>query len=1221
MLFLIIIYCSSLLSSLSESRRFKSGLVTVVSPDTASPETHNASVSMMIDSTLGTVWLSLERYSDLIVWTGFGFEYLPYDRSNFHNATYAIILEYDTVTHAPIVTEWTLGKASRGTPYKTSTLHIHSDITHDNRREVQVSRPLEGRFTFPSNPSQLTVMAAFHWIERAFEHRHQGNDRDRNHTTISFTLEEEPTVSPTPITRTPSIAPTSCPHGSIANSAVETAHLILRLTVDCARDVIRLDLLYPKYELIDANWFGLVFNDAMFGHALVYTTGKKSDRLLRLYSYNLTSEKTAEGVVYSPRHDWTEISDEFDANGLRVIYEQDLSLTPWTVDTDLIPFRYAIGDALKLNYHVFRSDDVFTFDFGSKTPTTDPTTHPSETPSIAPTVICPNGELLHGSVTTHDFIVSITLNCVQNEMKMDVIYAGYEDNWFGLVFNDKMHGPAAVYTNGKHGEDLKLGFHSYDISGQNMSQVVFNADKKWNELKTQRYANGTLQVVYNTTLHHTTNYITFRYAIGSSLRLEKHIATSDDVFVIDLIAITTTTTTTMPTVEPTETQCVEGKSSTEDLMIVMKINCDELYGWIHLDIVYFAYDENWFGLVFNDEMNGYAAVYTTGKNDDRDRALYSYNISDGHAAESVMYIAHHRWHQTATNETRNGGLHVGYALQLSNTPWDGDTAQITFRYAIGDELKLTQHHLTSDTHYIHLREATTTQPPLNVSHHVVCNQSNPCVADDIECTASRGGSCVLRCNDRFSCAHVRYTCSPYSSSCRIQCVAAHSCFAAELNCGANSTCNVIAQDIRSLEDAVIHGPDGAELYVNCSDSMNGCLDSTIDAHSSSELIIDCRGSKGCSNMNIYCPPHSDVKHCSVIGDGYAFDEAPALLHDALMIYAVNSWDDIDLSTYVNVNVQYGSRMFCGDGFAGDSCHIIKAFNTLQWKCMEKDRHSECYRSIENVHRIRCNQGSDGNCYDTIIDCNETSRITGIDISQYVDACVIQCNAPYACSHSLIQCFEDKPCSIECNGNSSCQYSSIQCPSNAHECNVIGDEMHSLMSANIDSRHSTLTVQCPGDEACNAAQFKALNASRVSIECGDGSCRDITLECPSINHCEMSGGGEKERHSNLSLYCVNAWDDIKLGGYVGYMEQNQSNNRMFCEDDYAENCIIHSLQQDSLCECPSVAEEPKQLNWVVIISVAIAAFFVILCAIIIACGAYENQQRKYTKLQHETNGTC
>eukprot|EP01083_Nonionella_stella_P037978 103473_1 len=404
-------------------------------------------------------------------------------------------------------------------------------------------------------------MAAFHWIERAFEHRHQGNDRDRNHTTISFTLEEEPTVSPTPITRTPSIAPTSCPHGSIANSAVETAHLILRLTVDCARDVIRLDLLYPKYELIDANWFGLVFNDAMFGHALVYTTGKKSDRLLRLYSYNLTSEKTAEGVVYSPRHDWTEISDEFDANGLRVIYEQDLSLTPWTVDTDLIPFRYAIGDALKLNYHVFRSDDVFTFDFGSKTPTTDPTTHPSETPSIAPTVICPNGELLHGSVTTHDFIVSITLNCVQNEMKMDVIYAGYEDNWFGLVFND--------------------------------------------------------------------------------------------------------------------------------------------------------------------EMNGYAAVYTTGKNDDRDRALYSYNISDGHVAESVMYIAHHRWHQTATNETRNGGLHVGYALQLSNTPWDGDTAQITFRYAIGDELKLTQHNLTSDTHYIHLREATTTQPPLNVSHHVVCNQSNP----------------------------------------------------------------------------------------------------------------------------------------------------------------------------------------------------------------------------------------------------------------------------------------------------------------------------------------------------------------------------------------------------------------------------------------------------------------------------------------------------------------
>eukprot|EP01083_Nonionella_stella_P176393 617015_1 len=63
--------------------------------------------------------------------------------------------------------------------------------------------------------------------------------------------------------------------------------------------------------------------------------------------------------------------------------------------------------------------------------------------------------------------------------------------------------------------------------------------------------------------------------------------------------------TSMPTVEPAETQCVEGNSSTDDLMIVMM--------------------------------------------------CLSYNISDGHAAESVMYIVHQRRHCIY-------GLHVGYAL-------------------------------------------------------------------------------------------------------------------------------------------------------------------------------------------------------------------------------------------------------------------------------------------------------------------------------------------------------------------------------------------------------------------------------------------------------------------------------------------------------------------------------------------------------------------------------
>eukprot|EP01083_Nonionella_stella_P095211 267237_1 len=202
MLFLITLSCAI---SLSTSRRFTTGFVPVLRPNATNPyhtETHNASLSMIIDDTLDTISFHFERYSDLSVWTGFAFEHLPYERFNFHDNTYAIILEYDATNGLPIVTEWTLGYAARGTPYKTKQIHIHSDITHNNRREVHVSRPLEGNFTFPSNPSQLTVMAAFHMGEGSFETRHQGNDDDRNHTTVTFRV--EPTLSP-------SIAPSQSP--------------------------------------------------------------------------------------------------------------------------------------------------------------------------------------------------------------------------------------------------------------------------------------------------------------------------------------------------------------------------------------------------------------------------------------------------------------------------------------------------------------------------------------------------------------------------------------------------------------------------------------------------------------------------------------------------------------------------------------------------------------------------------------------------------------------------------------------------------------------------------------------------------------------------------------------------------------------------------------------------------------------------------------------------
>eukprot|EP01083_Nonionella_stella_P022797 63029_1 len=262
MLFIITLLCVILLS---KSRRFITGFITVVEPDVRSsnPETHNASLSMIIDDTLETISFHFERYSDLNVWTGFGFEYLPYDWFNGHNNTYAIILEYDTDNGVPIVTEWTLGEFSRGTPYKTSTLYIHSDITHNNRRQVQVSRPLEATVTFTLSPTPSPTSSP-------------------TTTTASPTL--SPTSSPTATTASPTLSPTRNTTSSSTLSPTAATHLKQGST------------LYYTVVVIGVIDTTLVFL------CLIYIVIKTRAHLRAQRRGNATSIQTIKSIVHNLSH-------------------------------------------------------------------------------------------------------------------------------------------------------------------------------------------------------------------------------------------------------------------------------------------------------------------------------------------------------------------------------------------------------------------------------------------------------------------------------------------------------------------------------------------------------------------------------------------------------------------------------------------------------------------------------------------------------------------------------------------------------------------------------------------------------------------------------------------------------------------------------------------------------------------------------------------------------
>eukprot|EP01084_Bolivina_argentea_P183962 317373_1 len=143
------------------------------------------------------------------------------------------------------------------------------------------------------------------------------------------------------------------------HASVTTTDLAVDAKINLNDKSITIDITYSGGT---NKWFGIVWNDKMFGDAIVYTTGKFNDVELKLYAYDLTDMSTS-NVNHNPEKDWEEIETDTTNGIVNIIYKQDLSKTDWTEDTDKIEFKYAIGNTLKLEYHTFRSNDVYTLNF------------------------------------------------------------------------------------------------------------------------------------------------------------------------------------------------------------------------------------------------------------------------------------------------------------------------------------------------------------------------------------------------------------------------------------------------------------------------------------------------------------------------------------------------------------------------------------------------------------------------------------------------------------------------------------------------------------------------------------------------------------------------------------------------------------------------------------------------------------------------------------------
>eukprot|EP01084_Bolivina_argentea_P043378 79920_1 len=244
-----------------------------------------------------------------------------------------------------------------------------------------------------------------------------------------------------------------------------------------------------------------------------------------------------------------------------------------------------------------------------------------------------------------------------------------------------------------------------------------------------------------------------------------------------------------------------------------------------------------------------------------------------------------------------------------------------------------------------------------ISEPIYCRDPIDCAGKDIECNStSLDNTCEIRCVNADSCAESRISCAS-NKPCTIICSGENSCKQLTTNCPktANNPCTISGDGNYALQNMQFNC-QGSNCSVYCQ-GIASCLDATFNAFSAtypdSNLTIKCNDDAidpgningqnitepnfACKNIKIHCPKNKNGnKLCAI----KSITQSSKNIHTALKIYAVNNWDDIDLTKY-NSNVSGTSSMFCNNNLSA-TCLINNITNLNEWNCI--DTTSICYKS-------------------------------------------------------------------------------------------------------------------------------------------------------------------------------------------------------------------------------------------------------------------------------------
>ncbi len=189
---------------------------------------------------------------------------------------------------------------------------------------------------------------------------------------------------------------------------------------------------------------------------------------------------------------------DYNDHTIKIIYEQDLNKTEFHTSTTSIGYRFATGTSLQLGMHNHKSahavvsltdtptTPLTTMLDASTTPQTSQTPEPPE-----PTMLdeCGGNEDWSSNGVFDDFDILLTINCVAETIRLNITYNKFDNNWFGIVFNNEMEGNSVIYTTGKS-VTMEPQLYFYDISGKSSDDSQYNQELNWNEIETVTVNNG-----------------------------------------------------------------------------------------------------------------------------------------------------------------------------------------------------------------------------------------------------------------------------------------------------------------------------------------------------------------------------------------------------------------------------------------------------------------------------------------------------------------------------------------------------------------------------------------------------------------------------------------------------------------------------------------------------------------------------------------------------------